>query len=68
MTRAGTRPRPSRHAGHNLRAGLTTSAAIAGVAEHDILRQTGHRSRVMLDRYIRDAALFRSNAAAAVGL
>jgi site-specific recombinase XerD len=54
--------------GHSLRAGLVTSAAIAGVSEHSIMRQTGHRSSAMVRRYIRDANLFRENAAARVGL
>jgi integrase len=45
-------------AGHSLRAGFATSAARAGKADRDIMRQTGHRSRAMLDRYVR-AAQFR---------
>jgi integrase len=59
---------PAAFAGHSLRAGLATSAAAAGVGEHDIMRQTGHRSVTVLRRYIRDGNLFRNNAAAAVGL
>jgi site-specific recombinase XerD len=58
----------SRYAGHSLRAGLATSAAAAGVQERDIMRQTGHRSVNMVRRYIREGELFRSNAAAQVGL
>jgi integrase len=57
-----------RFAGHSLRAGLVTSAAIAGVSERSIMRQTGHRSHAILQRYIRDASLFRENAAGRVGL
>ena len=59
---------PDRYAGHSLRAGLATVAATAGVGERAIMAQTGHRSVVMVRRYIRDGALFRDNAAAAVGL
>ena len=61
---------PERYAGHSLRAGLATAAAAAGVEERVIARQTGHRSMVVLRRYIRDGELFRpgQNAAAAVGL
>lgn len=59
---------PSDYAGHSLRAGLATSAAAAGVSERAIMAQTGHRSTTMVRRYIRDGALFRENAAAAVGL
>jgi integrase len=56
------------YSGHSLRAGLATSAAIAGASERAIMNQTGHRSSTMVRRYIRDANLFRENAAAKVGL
>lgn len=59
---------PAMYAGHSLRAGLVTTAAIAGVSERAIMQQTGHRSATMVRRYIRDASLFRENAAARVGL
>ena len=59
---------PTRYAGHSLRAGLATAAAIAGASERSIMNQTGHRSTVMVRRYIRDGNLFRENAAARVGL
>lgn len=59
---------PSRFAGHSLRAGLATSAAQAGVEERAIMAQTRHKSVVVARRYIRDGSLFRTNAAAAVGL
>jgi len=52
--------------GHSLRSGLVTSAAQAGVAVHQIMAQTGHRSVDMVNRYIRDANLFEGNAAAMV--
>lgn len=55
-------------AGHSLRAGLATSAAMAGASERAIMNQTGHRSVTMVRRYIRDGSLFRENAAATVGL
>lgn len=58
----------SKFAGHSLRAGLATSAAIAGASERSIMNQTGHRSSTTLRRYIRDGSLFRDNAAARVGL
>jgi integrase len=58
----------TKYAGHSLRAGLVTAAAIAGCGDRDIMRQTGHRSSAMVNRYIRDASLFRSNVAATVGL
>jgi integrase len=59
---------PRAFSGHSLRAGHATAAALAGVEERDIMRQTGHRSTAMLRRYIRDGSLFRSNSAAALGL
>jgi integrase len=55
-------------AGHSLRSGLATSAAMAGASERAIMNQTGHRSLNMVRRYIRDGSLFRENAVAAVGL
>jgi chorismate mutase len=50
------------------RAGLATSAAIAGKSERAIMNQTGHRSVAMVRRYIRDGNLFRDNAAEGLGL
>jgi site-specific recombinase XerD len=58
----------SKLAGHSLRAGLATSAAMAGASERAIMNQTGHRSVTMVRKYIRDGSLFRENAAATVGL
>jgi site-specific recombinase XerD len=59
---------PARYAGHSLRAGLATAAAMAGASERSIMAQTGHRSERMVRKYIRDGQLFCDNAAAAVGL
>ena len=59
---------PARYAGHSLRAGFIISAAAAGVPEHDIMRHTRHKSAETLRRYIEQAALFRRNAAAHIGL
>jgi len=54
----------------SLRAGCATQAAMNGVNERDILRQTGHGSSVMLAKYIRIGQMFthNANAAAAVSL
>jgi integrase len=57
-----------RFAGHSLRSGLITSAALASVSEKWIQDQSGHRSIITLRRYIRDACIFRFNAASKVGL
>jgi site-specific recombinase XerD len=59
---------PARYAGHSLRAGHATSAAIAGATERSIMNQTGHRSVQMVRRYIRDGSLFRENSAGKLGL
>lgn len=56
------------YAGHSLRAGHATSAAIAGASERAIMNQTGHRSVQMVRRYIRDGSLFRENSAGKLGL
>jgi len=55
-------------AGHSLRSGLATAAAIAGKSERAIMNQTGHRSTATVRRYIRDGNLFRENAAEGLGL
>lgn len=55
-------------AGHSLRAGLITQAAMSGVSERAIMDQSGHKSLAVMRRYIRDGSLFRENAAAKVGL
>jgi len=57
-----------RYAGHSLRAGHATSAAMAGASERSIMNQTGHRSVQMVRRYIRDGSLFRENSAGKLGL
>ena len=58
----------AKYAGHSLRAGHATSAAIAGASERSIMNQTGHRSVQMVRRYIRDGSLFRDNSAGKLGL
>ncbi len=57
---------PDAYSGHSLRAGLATSAAIAGVSTLSIRRTTGHASDAMLTRYVRIGDIFTDNAAAAV--
>ena len=54
--------------GHSLRAGLATSAAIAGASERRIQDQTRHKSVAMVRRYIRDGNLFRDNVTGLLGL
>lgn len=50
-------------AGHSLRAGFVTSAALAGRSERSIQAQTGHKDAAMVRRYVRLATLFLDNAA-----
>ena len=57
-----------KYAGHSLRAGHATAAAIAGASGRPIMWQTGHRSVQMVRRYIRDGSLFRENSAGKLGL
>lgn len=54
--------------GHSLRAGCVTQAAMNGVREFVIQRQTGHKTVSMLRRYIRLGEIFRENAAAGLGI
>jgi integrase len=59
---------PARYAGHSLRAGLATSAADGGASDRVIMRTTGHKSVLMVNRYVREGRLFRENAAILAGL
>jgi hypothetical protein len=54
-------PRPGQYAGHSLRAGHATSAAIAGASDHE-------PDWASVGRYIRDGSLFRENGAGKLGL
>jgi site-specific recombinase XerC len=53
-----------RVSGHSLRAGLATSAAMAGRSDRAIMTQGRWKSRTMVDRYVRTADAWRDNAAA----
>jgi integrase len=54
--------------GHSLRAGCVTQAAMNGVREFVIMKQTGHKTVATLRRYIRSSEIFRENAAAGLGI
>ncbi len=58
----------AQYAGHSLRAGLATAAALGGASERSIMNQTGHRSLATVRRYIRDGSLFQENAVSKTGL
>jgi site-specific recombinase XerD len=59
---------PEEYAGHSLRSGFATAAAQNGAGERAIMNQTGHRSEMMVRRYIRDGNLFNDNASTKLGL
>jgi len=50
--------------GHSLRRGFVTSAIAAGASERSIMNQTGHKSPMMVRRYIERASVVSDNAAA----
>lgn len=54
---------PTNYSGHSLRAGLATSAAMAGLSTLAIRQQTGHQSDATLARYVRNGDLFLNNVA-----
>jgi integrase len=54
--------------GHSARAGCVTQAAMNGVPERIIMKQTGHKTVATLRKYIRSGEIFRDNAAAGLGL
>jgi Phage integrase family len=54
--------------GHSLRVGCVTQAAMNGVREFVIMKQTGHKTVATLRRYIRSGEIFRENGAAGLGI
>ncbi|WP_223254518.1 tyrosine-type recombinase/integrase [Bacillus sp. HNG] len=59
---------PDRYGAHSLRSGFCSTAAKAGKAEHQIMKQTRHKRSDSLQRYIKKANLFDDNAASGIGL
>jgi site-specific recombinase XerD len=55
-------------AGHSLRYSMVTQAAMNGVSEFVIMKQTGHRAVATLRRYVRFGRIFTENAAAGLGI
>jgi integrase len=49
-------------AAHSLRSGLSTSAAMMGMTEIAIMKQTGHKTREMVDRYVHAGLRYKNNA------
>ena len=52
----------NKYAGHSLRSGFATSAAESGAEERNIMAMTGHKTKEMVRRYIKEANLFKNNA------
>lgn len=55
-------------AGHSLRSGFVTQAALSGASDREIMNQTGHKTRTMVDRYVRHISIWQNNAAMRLGL
>jgi site-specific recombinase XerD len=56
------------YSAHSLRAGHVTEALASGADRTAVKRQTGHASDAMLDRYAREADLFKNNSSGNLGL
>jgi len=54
--------------GHSLRSGFCTQAAMNGASDRAIMQQTKHRTREMVDRYVRVASIWSENASTKLGL
>jgi site-specific recombinase XerD len=59
---------PADFSGHSLRSGFATQAALNGASDRSIMNQTGHRSRQMVDRYVRRVSVWQDNAVTRLGL
>ena len=59
---------PDKYGAHSLRSGFCSTAAKAGKAEHQIMKQTRHKRSDSLQRYIKKANLFDDNAANGIGV
>lgn len=49
-------------AGHSLRSGLSTSAAMMGMTEIAIMKQTGYKTKEMVNRYVQAGLRYKNNA------
>lgn len=54
--------------GHSLRVGFVTQSAINGCSDRAIMNQSGHRSRAMVDKYVRRVTVWQDNASTRLGL
>jgi len=56
----------TRLSAHSLRCGFCTEAALQGVEERVIMKQTGHKCERVVRGYIRESSVFQNNGAAQV--
>jgi site-specific recombinase XerD len=56
------------YSGHSFRSSYVTAAKRAGKSDAQIMRQTGHRSRAMMDKYDRQAMTFMDSPSKGIGL
>lgn len=56
------------YSAHSLRASFVTVAKLAGADDSEIMQQTKHRTRTMIDRYTRVQQVVKHNAAIKLGL
>jgi integrase len=68
LVRRARRAHPEEYGGQSLRAGFVTEASANGATDRQIMRQTGHKSRAMIDRYSREDCKDRQIAASKLGL
>jgi integrase len=59
---------PEAYGGHSLRAGFVTEGSANGATDRQIMKQTGHKSIVMVHRYPREDQKDRQVAASKLGL
>jgi integrase len=59
---------PGAYGGHSLRAGFVTEASANGATDRQIMKQTGHKSIVMVHRYAREDQKDRQAAVSKLGL
>lgn len=56
------------YSAHSLRASFVTIAKLNGADDSQIMQQTKHRTRAMIDRYTRVQQVVKHNAAMKLGL
>jgi integrase len=59
---------PEEYSGHSLRAGFVTEASAGGATDGQIMKQTGHKTPMMVRRYARGDTEDRQTAESKLGL